>query len=152
MIALGVAVAVLTALSAHHLWLYICAGIVWALAVRLQRRSLDKRLLLIIALAMRIPNWLSAQAHSDDLHRYFWDGHVQRAGINPYLYTPNAPEVEALRDENWNHVNNAHLPTIYPPLAQLLFRLAPNAIVWKAIVAIADLALLLLMMAKWPER
>jgi hypothetical protein len=101
---------------------------------------------------MRAPQWVGAPAHSDDLHRYLWDGRVQRAGINPYLYTPNAPEVEALRDDNWTHVNNAHLPTIYPPLAQLLFRVASNAVVWKIFVALADLGLLLLMMAKWPER
>ena len=37
---------------------------------------------------------------SSDLYRYIWDGRVQRAGINPYLYPPSAPELAVLRDEH----------------------------------------------------
>jgi hypothetical protein len=35
---------------------------------------------------------------SSDIYRYIWDGRVQAAGINPYRYVPNAPELAQLRD------------------------------------------------------
>jgi alpha-1,6-mannosyltransferase len=34
---------------------------------------------------------------SSDVYRYAWDGHVQAAGINPYLYVPNDPHLAQLR-------------------------------------------------------
>jgi hypothetical protein len=149
--ALGLGVAALTILAPEHLLLYLGAGVLWAVAVWLRPRG-SKWIVLGFAVAMRLPGWLGAPAHSDDLHRYLWDGRVQRAGINPYLYTPNAPEVEPLRDDNWSRVNNRQLPTIYPPLAQLLFRIAPSAAVWKLFVEAADLGLVILLMMRWPER
>ena len=35
---------------------------------------------------------------STDIYRYIWDGRVQAAGINPYRFVPNAPELAQLRD------------------------------------------------------
>ena len=35
---------------------------------------------------------------STDIWRYLWDGRVANAGINPYRYPPNAPELRRLRD------------------------------------------------------
>jgi hypothetical protein len=62
---------------------------------------------------------------SDDIYRYIWDGRVQAAGINPYRFAPNAPELSGWRDENiYPNINHADLPTIYPPLAQIEFLLA----------------------------
>src|SRR5215813_1663756 len=34
---------------------------------------------------------------SADVYRYAWDGHVQRSGINPYRYVPDASEISQLR-------------------------------------------------------
>jgi hypothetical protein len=61
---------------------------------------------------------------SDDLFRYLWDGRVWGAGIDPYLYAPHDPALFSLRDALYQRVNNPEIPTIYPPLAQLLFWLA----------------------------
>src|SRR5262249_10157657 len=62
---------------------------------------------------------------SDDVYRYIWDGHVQAAGINPYRYAPDASELAALRDDRIHpFINHPHLPTIYPPLAQIGFLVA----------------------------
>jgi hypothetical protein len=59
---------------------------------------------------------------SSDLYRYLWDGRVQAAGINPYLYPPAASELASLRDERvFPHINRPEVPTIYPPGAQILF-------------------------------
>jgi alpha-1,6-mannosyltransferase len=60
---------------------------------------------------------------STDIYRYIWDGRVQAAGINPYLYLPVDRQLAPLRDPliypNINRRDYAH--TIYPPAAQLFF-------------------------------
>jgi alpha-1,6-mannosyltransferase len=61
---------------------------------------------------------------SSDVYRYAWDGQVQRSGINPYGYVPEATELSWLRDDkifpniaredrNWT--------SPYPPVAQIVF-------------------------------
>ena len=79
------------------------------------------RTIWLIAVVMRVALLPLAPELTDDFYRYLWDGHVQLAGTNPYLYAPGAPEVEGLRTA-WHHlINNPTVPTIYPPLAQLVF-------------------------------
>ena len=88
---------------------------------RAQRETLI--IILILAVAMRVPQlWLTPYL-SDDIYRYVWDGRVQGAGINPYRYVPTAPELSSLRDAAvYPFINRAHYaPTIYPPGAQIFF-------------------------------
>ena len=76
---------------------------------------------------------------SDDVYRYAWDGRVQAAGIDPYRYPPDDARLVGLRDE-WlwpdaagcaelkrppgcTRLNRASERTIYPPVAQVWFRL-----------------------------
>jgi hypothetical protein len=136
-----------------HLALYVSAGLVWAATVWALPRIAPGRgqlaWVLGISLALRLPAWLSPPAHSDDLYRYLWDGKVQRAGMNPYRHPPDAPELAALRDADWARINNRHLPTIYPPGAELAFGLAavlplPSLVAWKLLAALADLGTLVL--------
>ena len=61
---------------------------------------------------------------SDDVWRYLWDARVLRHGIDPYAYAPDDPALAALRDAGHASINHPHLPTIYPPLAQLAFAAA----------------------------
>ncbi len=112
--------------------------------------------LLAIALALRLfaavaPPWLS-----DDLWRYLWEGRVERAGFSPYVYPPDAPELAEVRGEASGlgtaddeasgrdlHARVAHrdIPAVYPPAAQLLFRVVPESVtLWKLLVAAADFA------------
>jgi hypothetical protein len=59
---------------------------------------------------------------STDPYRYLWDGRVQIAGINPYRFSPEAPELAGLRDPRIHpRINRAWAPTIYPPGAEALF-------------------------------
>ena len=60
---------------------------------------------------------------STDLYRYIWDGRVQAAGINPYLYVPADPALAALRDAAiYPHINRAdYAVTAYPPVAEMFF-------------------------------
>jgi alpha-1,6-mannosyltransferase len=102
-------------------------GAVWAVAAALVLRGGDQRpalaLILGTAVLLRLIALAAPVFLSDDINRYIWDGRVQAAGINPYRYIPTDPELEALRDPlifpNINRNNFA--PTIYPPVAQMLF-------------------------------
>jgi alpha-1,6-mannosyltransferase len=58
----------------------------------------------------------------DDIHRYVWDGRLQRLGYNPYVVIPSDPAVAELHTAETRNLNNPHLPSPYPPGAQLFFR------------------------------
>jgi alpha-1,6-mannosyltransferase len=80
--------------------------------------------IIAVAIAMRLmllPGW----PVSTDIYRYVWDGRVQGAGINPYLYLPVDPTLASLRDSViYPYINRAHYaPTIYPPTSQIIFYL-----------------------------
>jgi hypothetical protein len=81
---------------------------------------------------------------SDDLYRYLWDGRVLLSGGNPYEHPPTASQLEALRNGHWAFINNAELPTIYPPLLILVFAavgwLSHTVVAWKIAAAGFDLA------------
>lgn len=58
----------------------------------------------------------------DDIHRYVWDGHLQRLGYNPYVVVPSDPSVKVLHTPETRNLNNPDLPSPYPAGAQLFFR------------------------------
>ncbi len=58
----------------------------------------------------------------DDVHRYVWDGRLQRLGYNPYIVVPSDPAVRSLHTSETRNLNNPDLPSPYPPGAQLFFR------------------------------
>jgi len=58
----------------------------------------------------------------DDIHRYVWDGRLQRLGYNPYMVVPSDPAVKGLHIPETRNLNNPDLPSPYPPGAQLFFR------------------------------
>ena len=58
----------------------------------------------------------------DDIHRYVWDGRLQRLGYNPYLVVPSDPAVGGLHTPETRNLNNPDLPSPYPPGAELFFR------------------------------
>ena len=106
-------------------------------------------LILGAALVFRLTLWWSPATLSDDIFRYVWDGRVQLAGINPYLYAPSAPQVAHLRDALYHSVNHAGIPTIYPPLAQFFFRaicvLSATPAAFKLALLLCDWGLCLLL-------
>ncbi len=68
--------------------------------------------------------WLPPTA-SNDLYRYVWDGKVLASGINPYSYPPNSPKLAPLRSGALpDSVNFPGMRTLYPPAAELFFRLS----------------------------
>jgi hypothetical protein len=124
------------------------AGLLWLLAVAVVRRGHPPPrtiwLVLVVAVAMRGITIGGEPQLSSDLYRYVWDGRVQLAGINPYLYLPVAPELAFLRDEavypNINRADSAL--TVYPPAAQAIFALAaavtPGVLGMKLMMALFD--------------
>jgi alpha-1,6-mannosyltransferase len=58
----------------------------------------------------------------DDIHRYVWDGRLQRLGFNPYIVVPSDPAVRELHTAETRNLNNPDLPSPYPAGAQLFFR------------------------------
>ena len=93
---------------------------------------------LAIALAMRLTVLFVPPFLSSDAYRYVWDGTVQVAGINPYRYVPDDPALAPLRDGAiFPHVSRRdYAPTIYPPMAQIIFgavaRVSPTITAMKA--------------------
>ncbi len=90
---------------------------------------------------------------STDIYRYLWDGKVQAAGINPYLYVPNAEELKSLRDDKiFPLINRAdYEPTPYPPAAQAIFfvvhKISPmNVTAFKSAMSLFDLITVLAVM------
>jgi alpha-1,6-mannosyltransferase len=76
------------------------------------------------AVVFRLIVLFSPLVLSGDLYRYVWDGRVQRAGVNPYRYPPEAEALAALRDTAiYPQIIRPVLTTIYPPAAQMFFAL-----------------------------
>ncbi len=76
-------------------WALFAAG-AWLVLRVPARRAVP--LILLGALAIQVAAVTAAPAGSDDLYRYIWDGRVQSAGIDPYRYAPDAPQLAGLRD------------------------------------------------------
>lgn len=87
----------------------------------------------------------------DDVNRYLWEGKIQNAGFNPFRLAPDSPEVSHLRDENWDGINQKHLPALHPPAAQITFRLChgiwPDKRCLRLVFTVFDLSILLVLFA-----
>ena len=104
-------------------------GYLWAVGVR-QQPSL--RVIIGLGILFRLTSFGAAPTLSDDIYRYVWDGRVQAGGTNPYRYAPANEALLHLRDsEIYPKINHRSLHTIYPPLAQLLFRISHT--VWPSV-------------------
>jgi alpha-1,6-mannosyltransferase len=58
----------------------------------------------------------------DDIHRYLWDGRLQRLGYDPYLVVPSDPAFSGLHTPETRTLNNPDVPSPYPAGAELFFR------------------------------
>jgi alpha-1,6-mannosyltransferase len=103
------------------------AGIAYILAIRelFSTPEFPKRVIIFgLALSvlwhfqfLRMPPGLD-----DDIHRYLWDGRVQRLGYNPYILVPSDPAFAGLHTSETRTLNNPEVPSPYPAGAQLFFR------------------------------
>jgi len=86
----------------------------------------------------------------DDIHRYVWDGRVQRHGYNPYLIVPNDPAFSWLHTAETRTLNHPDVPTPYPAGAELFFRaitaIHESAFALKVAFVLCDFAIVLLLL------
>jgi hypothetical protein len=95
-----------------------------AVAAVVRGGAASRRLLiyiLVVAAACRLVLVGARPALSTDVYRYLWEGRVVAAGHNPFALPPQSPELEPLRDANYERISHKHMVTIYPPLAQGVF-------------------------------
>jgi alpha-1,6-mannosyltransferase len=103
------------------------AGVVYLLAIReFFATPIFARRVVVVGLVMaaiwhieflRVPS-----AAGEDIHRYVWDGRLQRLGYNPYVVVPSDPAVKGLHTSETRNMSSPDLPSPYPPGAQLFFR------------------------------
>lgn len=86
----------------------------------------------------------------DDIHRYVWDGRLQRLDHNPYLVVPSDPAAQALHTPETRNLNNPDLSSPYPPGAQLFFRavtsLRESTFAMKVAFVVCDFAIVFLLL------
>ncbi len=130
---MGLAYAALHAGNVPRIELFVLASLIssalYAIAVlRLSRRDapLPARLLpvgIAAGVLFRLLLLPLAPVASDDIYRYVWDGKVQAAGIDPYRFAPSDTALSHLHGlEVPGKVNFPAMKSVYPPLAQWIFR------------------------------
>lgn len=86
---------------------------------------------------------------SDDVYRYMWDGKAQSHGVNPYRYSPDAPQLDYLHTPSLPAaVNHPDMKTVYFPFSQWVFSSCyhlsgENIWGYKLILLVAELATLI---------
>ena len=157
-----VAVLALGNLKAHvaeYIAAALGAGVLYLVSTWVVLRLPDTRRLLFFIFAMgllfRVTLFPLYPSLSDDLLRYRWEGKAQLAGLNPYAWAPNAPELRALRDSTWPAVNGKEFSTMYPPLTELIYRemyrISPSVLAMKLPAMLFDTAsavMLVLLLAR----
>ena len=103
------------------------AGIMYLLAVRefFATAGFPPRVVvigLLLAAVWHVEFLRVPPGADDDIHRYVWDGRVQRLGYNPYVVVPGDPRLSGLHTSETRTLNNPDLPSPYPAGAELFFR------------------------------
>jgi alpha-1,6-mannosyltransferase len=131
------------------------AGIVYLLAIRefFATPRFSRRVVvigLVLAAVWHIEFLRLPSGADDDIHRYVWDGRLQRLGYNPYLVVPSDPAAQALHTPETRNLNNPDLPSPYPAGAQLFFRavtaIHESTFALKIAFVVCDLAIVLVLL------
>jgi alpha-1,6-mannosyltransferase len=105
----------------------VVAGLAYLLAVRefFSTSTFPKHVIvigLVLAALWHLLFLVLPPGPDDDIHRYVWDGRVQRLGYNPYVLVPSDPTLTGLHTSETRTLNNPDVPSPYPAGAQLFFR------------------------------
>ena len=131
------------------------AGMAYLLAVRefFRTRWFPRQVVftcLALAALWRIPFVMVPPGPDDDIHRYLWDGRVQRLGYNPYSVIPADPALAGLHTPETRGLNNPEVPSPYPAGAQLFFRavtaIHESIFAFKIAFVVCDFAIVLLLL------
>lgn len=159
-------------LSAGFSYLALCRTI--QISVQINRHTL--LILVMVGLMLRLMFIGSVPILEDDFYRYFFDGQLVNAGLNPYIYPPQQaltqlpiPGIELLGGSATSEpphpdlmflnehpfvarVAYPQISTIYPPVCQAFFALSqwltPFSLDgWRVLLIIVDLVNLMLVTA-----
>src|SRR5207245_5265529 len=135
------------------------AGIAYLLAIReffstpTFERRISRRVVvigLVLAAVWHVEFLRLPAGADDDIHRYVWDGRLQRLGYNPYIVVPSDPAAQWLHTPETRNLNNPDLPSPYPAGAQLFFRavtaIHESTFALKTAFAVCEVALILLLL------
>jgi len=131
------------------------AGVAYLLAIRefFATPRFPRRVVvfgLVLAAVWHVEFLRLPSGADDDIHRYVWDGRLQRIGYNPYLVVPSDPAVKALHTPETRNLNNADLPSPYPPGAQLFFRavtsIRESTFALKVAFVVCDFAIVIILL------
>jgi hypothetical protein len=131
------------------------AGIAYLLAIRefFSTPRFPQRVIvigLVLAALWHLPFLLMPPGSDDDIHRYVWDGRVQRLGYNPYIVVPSDPALGALHTPETRMLNNPDVPSPYPAGAQFFFRavtaIHESIFALKVAFVVCDLAIVLVLL------
>lgn len=136
------------------------AGIAYLLAIRelFSTPTFSRRVVvigLVFAAVWQVQFLWLPVGDDDDIHRYVWDGRLQRLGYNPYLVVPNDATVAKLHTPETRNLNNPDLPSPYPAGAQLFFRavtaIHESTLAFKVAFVVCDVAIafVLLELLRW---
>ncbi len=169
-IAILIAAAVI--LEAMYAWLHRCGnleffvvetiavgllgGVVYLLVIFALEHTPESRnslwLLLAAGILFRVTLWPLVPTLSSDLYRYRWDGEAQLRGLNPYLAQPDDPNLDDMLNSNdiyELHMPAMDMPTIYPPLAEEVFkftaRYLPTTALFKLPMELCDICVMVLL-------
>jgi alpha-1,6-mannosyltransferase len=132
----------------------LVAGIAYLLAIRefFSTQSFPRHVIvigLVLAALWQIPFLLQQPGLDDDVHRYVWDGRVQRLGYNPYIVVPSDPALAGLHTPETRTLNNPEVSSPYPAGAQLFFRgvtaIHESIFAFKVAFAACEVAIVLLL-------
>jgi alpha-1,6-mannosyltransferase len=105
---------------------------------------------LVLAAVWHIEFLRQPAGADDDIHRYVWDGRLQRLGYNPYIVVPSDPAAKGLHTPETRNLNNPDLPSPYPAGAQLFFRavtaIQESTFALKVAFVVCELAIILLLL------
>jgi hypothetical protein len=133
----------------------LVAGVAYLFAIRefFRTPSFPKRVIvigLVLAAVWHVAFLRSPTGSDDDVRRYVWDGRLQRLGYNPYIVVPSDPALAALHTDETRALNNPDLPSIYPPGAQLFFRVVTaiheSTLAMRVAFAVCELAIVLILL------
>jgi alpha-1,6-mannosyltransferase len=131
------------------------AGIAYLLAIRefFSTPKFPQRVIVIglmLVALWHLPFLLVPPGSDDDIHRYLWDGRVQRLGYNPYVVVPSDPALARLHTLETRTLNNPYLPSPYPAGAELFFRavtaIHESIFALKVAFVVCDLAIIFVLL------
>jgi hypothetical protein len=131
------------------------AGIAYLFAMRelFYTPGFQRRVIFVglgLAALWHVAFLLMPPGSDDDVHRYVWDGRVQRLGYNPYIVVPSDPAFASLHTPETRTLNNPDMPSPYPAGAQLFFRavtaIHESAFALKVAFVVCDFAIVFILL------